>query len=121
MKNFVRNNDKAIYIAVVIVALVVASLYLFWPHKAVSDQSFAACLKERGFTMYGTDTCPSCQYQKSLFGEDFEDVKYVNCQFNISKCNANKIEMYPTWDISGQLFIGAQSLEALSEMSGCEL
>ena len=121
MKNFIQKNYNVIYIVVVVIAIIISAVYLFWPHTAVSDLSFGTCLTERGLSMYGADTCSSCQYQKSLFGNDFENVDYVNCQFNVSKCNANSIEKYPTWLVAGQRLVGAQSLEALSEMSGCEL
>jgi hypothetical protein len=69
--------------------------------------------------MYGTDTCGSCMRQKELFGEDFTNVNYVNCAFDSGACREASIAQYPTWKYEGMDFIGVQSLENLSRMTGC--
>lgn len=110
-----------IYLLVIILALIIGAAFLFWPRTAVSVKSLGSCITDNGFRMYGVDTCQACQYQKSLFGKDFTNVDYVNCQFNLTECESKGISNYPTWTGSGKRFVGAQSLETLSNMSGCAL
>lgn len=83
---------------------------------------FAQCLTDAKVTMYGTDWCPNCQNQKKMFENAFDNIDYVNCDFNNQVCNAQGVEGYPTWKIDGRL-IGAGVLDfpTLGEAAGCEL
>jgi glutaredoxin len=72
--------------------------------------------------MYGTDRCPHCKNQKKLFGANFKQVDYVECEQNKIKCNLAKVDTYPTWiNAQGQRVIGEQTPEQLATLSGCPL
>lgn len=113
-----RNN--ALLIIVVATAIVIL-FFLLWPASVVSKGSFGECLKEKGVTMYGVDTCSNCQTQKELLGEDFKYVDYVNCDFNKAKCVEKGIQFYPVWTKGNEVLVGVQTRESLAEFSGCEL
>ena len=103
----------------------------FTPTKNYDD--FARCLTEKGWTEYGTLWCPNCGRQKLMFGDSFQYLEYVECDPRgdnpqTDRCLIRDIEKTPTWireseDNSTELErqIGVQSLEKLSELSGCPL
>jgi len=103
------------------VVLAIFAVYLLFPKGSAELDSFADCLNEKGVVMYGTDWCPHCKNQKSLFGNSFKKVNYVNCDYNNEECLLNGVQGYPTWKISGNNYPGVQSLEKLSALSGCSL
>lgn len=84
-------------------------------------ESFAKCLTEKNVTMYGTEWCSHCKAQKRDFGSSFEYVNFVDCDKQMNLCLANKVKVYPTWIIDGEIIAGDQNLEYLSELSGCEI
>ncbi len=84
--------------------------------------AFALCLAQKDITMYGAAWCSHCKTQKALFGASFEKVPYVECPENQKLCLDKGVTGYPTWiSGDGEKFAGVQSLERLSEISGCEL
>ena len=83
--------------------------------------NLAGCLTEKGLVMYGTEWCGYCKKQKSLFGDSFTDVNYVDCEKDRSKCVEAGVQGFPTWVINGQLRPGVHSLEELASLSGCSL
>lgn len=81
---------------------------------------FAQCLAEKGLVMYGVDWCPNCQNQKKMFGKAFDNIPYVNCDFDRVECQRKKIDKYPTWYLNGQIFeIGVKSFPELANATGC--
>ena len=83
---------------------------------------FAKCLTQKGLAMYGLYSCPHCQAEKALFGSSFQYVKYVECSADPNECTAKNVDAVPTWiESNGQRLVGTQSLQALSQASGCEL
>lgn len=90
-------------------------------NKPGEYDTFANCLTEEGLIMYGTSWCKYCNLQKEDFGNSFDNVNFVDCDKDKSRCNLAKIEAYPTWTYRQEKFNGKQSLEKLSEISGCEL
>lgn len=89
---------------------------------------FAACLKEKGATMYGTYWCPYCQAQKELFGRSFRSAKYVECAMpgnpraQAPVCRDAGVTGYPTWTFAdGSRTAGVQELSQLAEKTGCAL
>lgn len=83
--------------------------------------SFAQCLTDSGAVMYGTDWCSFCQRQKDLFENSFRLIDSVDCDRNRRECQVQGVSGFPTWKINGQLYPGLQSLERLSELTGCEI
>jgi len=99
---------------------------------------FAQCLTDKGIEMYGAHWCPWCQEQEKLFGMtsitelgSFEYIDYIECgedvpegwkfTTDIQKCQSAGISGFPSWKYNGEIMSGMQSLEKLSEWSGCEL
>lgn len=78
-------------------------------------------MTERGIVMYGADSCADCQDQKTLFGDDFQFINYVNCEFREKLCTEKGISVYPVWAKDNQVLIGLQSFGKLSEFSGCPI
>lgn len=95
------------------------------PASSLND--FAKCLTEKGAKFYGASWCGHCANQKTLFGEAFQYVNYIECWDDASNslvaaCEAAKIEAFPTWDFAdGNRQLGELTLEDLSQLSGCEL
>lgn len=89
--------------------------------------AFAMCLNQKDIKMYGASWCPHCQEQKKMFGSSQKYLDYVECSTNDGKgqaeiCKNNQIISYPTWELSnGTRFVGSQSFDKLSEISGCKL
>lgn len=86
-----------------------------------ASPELATCITESGAIFYGTDWCSHCQSQKTIFGEHFEKVKFVNCDESRDLCILAGIEAYPTWVINGEKYLGARSLETLGSLTGCEV
>lgn len=83
---------------------------------------FAQCLSEKDYVMAGTEWCSFCKQQKGLFGPSFKYVTYKDCDIEKQWCAENNISTYPRWvSPTGQQYVGVQSLEKLSELSGCSL
>ncbi len=82
---------------------------------------FAKCLKNKNVVMYGSEGCSHCKEQKTMFGESFKYVNYVECPNNQVLCEQMGITGYPTWIINGVQYPGTQSLEKLKELTGCPL
>ena len=83
--------------------------------------SFTQCLTEKGATMYGTDWCSHCKNQKEMFGDSFQYVNYVDCDWNKDECLKAGIKGYPTWIIDNKKYTGEQRLERLALLTECEL
>jgi thiol-disulfide isomerase/thioredoxin len=83
--------------------------------------TLAECLTESGAKFYGAYWCPHCIDQKEMFGDAIDSAPYVECTEEEVACNAAGITGYPTWIFGdGTMTQGAQSLETLAELSGCE-
>ncbi|MEO0537158.1 MAG: hypothetical protein AAF215_25280 [Cyanobacteria bacterium P01_A01_bin.123] len=80
-------------------------------------------LTAQGSKMYGAFWCPHCAAQKERFGDAVDHIPYVECDPSGENaqpdlCQAKSIQAYPTWEISGQFYLGVQSLEELAALSG---
>ena len=85
---------------------------------------FAKCLKESGLEMYGSMTCSVCKKQRDLFGSSFQFVGEIECHpqgenSQTELCLEKNVERTPTWIINDEKHEGYQTLETLSELSGC--
>jgi len=130
----VVKNDKVI---VIIVFVTAAATTLFWFQPTDENSggdlsSFARCLTDKGYIMYGADWCPHCQKEKEAFGEFFANINYVECPKEPQKCLMAGIQKYPTWIISDGYSLtgspiqrkkleGEQGIENLAKKSGCSL
>ncbi len=83
------------------------------------ETSLAECLSEKGAVMYGTEWCGYCQRQKAMFGDDFEQINFVDCDSEQEKCTEAGVRGFPTWEIGGELYPGLQELNKLKDLAGC--
>lgn len=110
---------KKIILPVLLIGVVILA-WCGWPKQDLTE--FAQCLTEQGIKIYGTDTCPVCQKQKRLFGDAWNKIDYVNCIEEALACDIKGIQSVPLWMTTDQTrYEWYQSLEQLSEISGCEL
>ena len=86
-----------------------------------SLDSFAECLAEKGVILFINEGCPYCAKQKEIFGNSVQYLDIVKCEEYGGTCSENKIDRVPTWLINGEKYVGVQTLESLSEISGCVL
>lgn len=120
-------NNKTKITAILVGVLVIGSLAVMWagsrgPKSEFDTLALAQCLAEKKVTMYGAEWCSHCKTQKAMFGEDFKVVPYVECPDNIQQCISKGVEAYPTWIFpNGELAVGVQTLEVLSQKAGCPL
>lgn len=115
-----------VLIAIVVIISVVFVLFAKKTSNETLPQSvlgsFARCLASKNLTMYGAEWCSHCQKEKSLFGEAFKYVPYVECPENEKLCLEKGVRGYPTWiDNEDTKYEGEQGLEKLSEMTSCPL
>lgn len=123
-----KTSKSAYYLYGAAILVVVGLIAFATTQKAAPSvyDEFAQCLTDDGVKMYGAWWCPHCQSQKKLFGTSFARVTYIECS-TASKsmnqtCKDASIEGYPTWEFSDASRLGGeQSLETLSEKSGCAL
>jgi len=104
----------------VLAGVFVLLVLLLWSKIVISQSTLGQCLSTKGVTMYGVDTCENCMLQKQLFGEDFKNVHYINCDFHKQECHEKGIRFYPVWTLDNRILVGTQSLPALMEFSGCK-
>lgn len=127
----VKNNMSQKNIFILVISLLAVGIFATiilrskgQPNPIVSGNydTFAQCLSTKKITMYGAVWCSHCKEQKALFGESFKFVPYVECSENPQGCMDKGVEGYPTWiDEKGEKYVGKQSLEKLSEITGCIL
>lgn len=143
IKNTKKMDNKSIFdknfaiAAIIILVLVFGSMILFkesilspnFPNKfsgesesikpiLMSFPSFSSCLSYVNATFYGFDWCPHCQTQKEILGEDYLKI-YVECSGNEEFCYNQGVSSIPDWRIKGKQYLGVQSLEKLSKLTGC--
>jgi len=122
-----HSSANYLYLAAVLVVIVILAVVSLRGTTPSKYDSFAQCLTEKSVTMYGAWWCPHCSNQKKLFQGAFENVNYVECsnpgtQTMNQTCKDANIEGYPTWDFGdGNRLSGEQTLEELSQKTGCEL
>lgn len=112
------NYLKTILLALIPIVLVVTS-YVFFSPALLTQPTLAQCLTSKGVVMYGADSCEHCQDQKKIFGKDFENIKYVNCEFDFELCKARGVTSYPLWSFGNKILLGTQSKAQLSSFAEC--
>jgi hypothetical protein len=89
--------------------------------QSVSIIEFAQCLKNNGMVFYSNSTCPACQQQKALFGnEAFTKLNVVSCDTSSLECRNKGVGRGPAWITgTGKVYPGAMDLTSLHFASGC--
>jgi hypothetical protein len=126
--------NKILIILIIVVIVLIALLVWggIWSGKKTDPklETFAQCLAEKNVTMYGAVWCSWCKKQKADFGESFKYINYVECPDNPQRCLAAGVQGYPAWIFQDsstsspqavKKLEGYQTLEQLSQASGCAL
>jgi glutaredoxin len=120
-------DSRVIWIAVAVVVVFAVGVYFFSRKKVSPLDGFAKCLTAKQAKMYGLFWCPHCAEQKEMFDSAVQYIPYVECGIEgshqeESKCMALNIKNFPTWFFAdGTRVEGKQSLEFLSQKTGCAL
>ena len=124
-----KKLNTILTIAIIVLAVSIGfrlSGFLGSAHDGKLD-GFAQCLTDKGVKMYGAYWCPHCQNQKTLFGDSWDFVNYIECSLpnragTTEVCLAAGIKAFPTWEIKfDDRTEGELTLKQLSEKSGCAL
>ena len=113
-----------IVLAIILGVILGTSAYWYVASSETAENdydNFAKCLTEKGVKMYGADLCGHCANQKRMFGESFQYITYIECTQSQEICISEGIRGYPTWKYNGQSYPGEKTLQALSDLSGCDL
>jgi hypothetical protein len=90
--------------------------------SSAEQKALSAFLRARGFIFYGAWWCPACFKQKNLFGQEAgNQLPYVECDKQPEqreRCQAARIEAYPTWVFGNERREGVLSLDELKSWSG---
>ena len=87
---------------------------------------FAKFLRKNDISMYSAYWCPHCHDQKQLFGKDaVKELSIFECtkdgkdsQYEL--CQEKGIELFPSWEINGEIISGVKELNDLAIISGYE-
>lgn len=95
------------------------STYSYFFVPGVLDD-FAKCLSSKDVAVYGAiEWCEFTKVQAKMFGKSFKLLNYKNyAEFPQS---FGAIKKTPTWIIDGKPYLGVQSIDRLSQLSGCVL
>ncbi|MBI2133847.1 hypothetical protein HYU11_04150 [Candidatus Woesearchaeota archaeon] len=126
-KDKAESNRKDIFLkaALGFVALMILfGIFLIFKSSsanAAKVDEFTKCLATKDVVIYGNEWCKYTGRQKSMFGESFKNLKYVICDEQKALCDEKQITITPTWEINGTMYRQVQTLEAISQLSGCSL
>ena len=121
-------KKKIVLLAAVLAAVALVTVVVFSyssPPVVGQFDAFAQCLTEKGAKFYGSWQCGHCSTQKTMLGSSMKYVDYVECgslSGPVSQaCIDAGVQAYPTWVINGKTYVGVQSLQTLSSLTGCSL
>jgi thiol-disulfide isomerase/thioredoxin len=122
---------KATHLYIILVIALIAGLIFVRNNTDRADavtelDPFVQCLADAGAVFYGAFWCPHCQAQKALL-KNSSKIPYVECSTADMRgqtpiCIEKGVESYPAWEFAdGSWANGEQTLEQLSEKTGCAL
>ncbi len=116
-------NQKILYILLIIIIALIGLIIFTQGKNQNTNDGFFSCLKNNGVVIYGTNTCPACTQLKNnllAIGSDI-DLVYVNCDENPQRCAIEmKANYVPEIQINNVIFPN-NSIEALSQQTGCKI
>jgi hypothetical protein len=120
-----KNIFKSTWTYIIIVLIIIIGIYAYKninkePIGPGQYDEFAQYLTEQGVIMYGTEWCSHCKNNKALFGNSFQYINFVDCDYDRDACIEAGISGYPTWDVNGKNYPGEQSLERLAQLTNYE-
>ena len=121
------NQYTKTMITFVIFIIVLFGLYYFsdWFSKTTGyvlgdDEKvkLALCLKDKGAIFYSSSTCPDCDKQLELFGNDATKLINVVVCASVDDCPEGGV---PAWVIGKKTIYGVKQLDELISITGCEV
>jgi len=121
-----KNKAWGIILVILVLVIIITLGSINYSQKSTEKLIlFAKCLKENKIKFYGSLECSHCEDQKKMFKTAFKYLDYVECGSLASMnqiCVDANITGTPTWIIRGQnKLMGVQTLNTLSEISGCKI
>tara|TARA_Y100000310_G_C20591340_1_gene768187 strand:- start:592 stop:1014 length:423 start_codon:yes stop_codon:yes gene_type:complete len=111
-----KSYKKHIIISAILLVVIFAGFGIYSYAKPGHYDDFAKCLTEKGVEMYGAKNwCHYTQAQIGMFGKSFKHLEYAEHE------ELPGIKVTPTWVINGERYENVQSLQRLSELTGCKL
>jgi hypothetical protein len=106
------------------IAVIILAFGAYWFTRGPNYDAFATCLTDHNASMYGAFWCPHCAAQKTVFGDAFKNILYIECsnpdRTQNDVCNEAQIESYPTWQFAdGSRLVGEQTVATLGKKAGC--
>lgn len=114
---------KSTWTYFIIILIILGGIYAYnkineKPLAPGQYDEFAQYLTDQGVIMYGTDWCPYCKDNKASFGNSFQYINYIDCDWEGDTCEEAGIRGYPTWEVNGEIYSGKQPLERLAQLTG---
>jgi len=81
--------------------------------------SFAACLAEKGATLYIASWNPVSLDEKTKFGDAAADLNVIDCGQKENAQACETVAAYPAWKVGGTTVLGTLSFTELATRSGC--
>lgn len=126
MMFFTRDDDERNIVeetdGVNVVEEVVEQEEVLGSQDAPSDE-FIQCLVDSDMVVYASKTCPACtDFANTFGGYDAVENLFVLCGEQQDVCQEKMQTGYvPEIQFEGEVFQGDRSLQALSELTNCEL
>jgi thioredoxin-related protein len=126
----IKIKEEQIFTIIIITAISIFFFslgYINYSHSSIttatcpanSIDNFAKCITNKGFVMYGRDTCHWCQYQKAEFGNSFKYINYIDCDKEPQICLSLNITGTPTWISNNQRIESMLTIGMFEELTNC--
>jgi len=114
-----KRNKKILIVSIISIAFILIIVgtgfgYLNTLKPALLDD-FAKCLTENGAIMYGSTSCQYTHAQKGMFGNS---LRFIDSRAFTEDPN---IKITPTWLIDGKYYENVQTINRLSQITGCKI
>ena len=105
-------------IVIIVILAVAICITLYIQNSEVSNEDSLVCISENT-NLYVTKTCPYCNMQKELLGNNSQLFNITECTEQQDVCVAAGVEVVPYWTSGNKSAVGYQSIEQLEELTGC--
>jgi len=116
-----KTKNKVIFavLGLLFFGWMINSAYIYFFVPGVLDD-FAKCLSSKNAVVYGAiEWCEFTKMQAKMFGKSFKLLKYED--YSKYPQSFGAIKKTPTWIVDGKPYLGVQSIDRLSQSSGCTL
>lgn len=100
----------------IIIGVVALAFFIMNRPTPETPKEITQCIGKNS-VLYVQLGCHACEYQKEVFGDNYNELKIVDCFYERDKCT--KIKVTPTWKINEELIEGVQEISTLQSLTGC--